>query len=115
MAKDPAGGGVPVQAVGGGSRARIRSADTMELQGGIYTVLAHGDRASPAEIVARYAGTAIGLHAGEIAAGQAAAAPAVARAGRLATLARTGQVLASALVRELAAGDPDLRSGRRVR
>jgi DNA-binding NarL/FixJ family response regulator len=111
----------------------------MALHDGTYTVLAHGDGAPPAEIAARHGGTAvgdrayafrsaaqavrcavaveeasataIGLHAGEFAAGQAAPARPVILAGRLAMLARAGQVLASALVRELVAGDPDLRFG----
>jgi DNA-binding NarL/FixJ family response regulator len=111
----------------------------MELQDGTYTVLAHGDRPPPTDVVARHGGTRlgdgvfafrsaaqavrcamdleeeaaaqIGLHAGEVAASEPEAARAVVLARRLASLARPGQVVASALVRELVTGDAELRFG----
>ena len=111
----------------------------MELQDGIYTVLAHGDRPAATDVVARHRGTPvgdgvfafrsaaqavrcamdleeeeaaaqIGLHAGEVAASEPEAARPVVLARRLASLARPGQVLAAALVRELVSDD-DLRFG----
>jgi DNA-binding NarL/FixJ family response regulator len=110
----------------------------MELQDGIYTVLAHGDRPAATDVVARHGGTPvgegvfafrsaaqavrcamdleeeaaaqIGLHAGEVAASEPEAARPVVLARRLASLARPGQVLAAALVRELVSDD-DLRFG----
>jgi len=54
---------------------------------------------------------AVGLHAGEVRADLGAAARPVVVAATLATLARGGQVLASALVRELVAADAALRFG----
>ena len=111
----------------------------MELAEGTYTVLARADRAPSVEVVERFGGlpvddrtvafrsaaqavqcavelaqespTAIGLHAGEIGGGDPHDARPVFLAARLAALAREGQVLASALVRELVADDPDLRMG----
>src|SRR5215213_4344312 len=111
----------------------------MELAEGTYTVLARADRALSAEFAERFGGlpvddrtvafrsaaeavrcavalaqespTAIGLYAGEIGGGDPHDARAVVLAARLAALAREGQVLASALVRELVAEDPDVRMG----
>jgi DNA-binding NarL/FixJ family response regulator len=111
----------------------------MELAEGTYTVLARADRAPSADVAERFGGlpvddrtvafrsaaeavrcavalaqespTAIGLHAGEIGAGDPHDARPVVLAARLAVLAREGQVVASALVRELVAGDPDVRMG----
>jgi DNA-binding NarL/FixJ family response regulator len=54
---------------------------------------------------------AMGLHAGEVHAAEWAEARPVVVAARLATLARGGQVLASAVVRELAGADPVLHFG----
>ena len=54
---------------------------------------------------------AMGLHAGEVHAAEWAEARPVVVAARLATLARGGQVLASAVVRELAGADPALHFG----
>jgi DNA-binding NarL/FixJ family response regulator len=54
----------------------------------------------------------MGLHAGEIETDDAAEARPVVVAARLAAIARRGQVLASAVVRELAGADPELRFGR---
>src|SRR5215217_2282706 len=101
---------------------------------GTYTVLARADRAPDAEIVARFGGTAIddrtvafrsatqavecaialaeqapgaiGLHAGELGAGEQREARPVVVATWLATIAR--EVLASSVVRALA---PDVRMG----
>src|SRR4051794_17589664 len=109
----------------------------MELAEGTYTVLARADRAPSAAVAERFGGLpvddrtvafrsaaeavrcavalaqeapgAIGLHAGEIGGGDPHDARPVVVAARLAALAREGQVLASALVRELVAGDPDVR------
>jgi DNA-binding NarL/FixJ family response regulator len=103
---------------------------------GTYTVLARADRAPDAEIVARFGGTAIddrtvafrsatqavecaialaeqapgaiGLHAGELGAGDQGEARPVVLAAGLATIAREGRVLASSVVRALA---PDVRMG----
>ncbi len=103
---------------------------------GTYTVLARADRAPDADIVARFGGTAIddrtvafrsasqavecaialaeqapgaiGLHAGELGAGDQAEARPVVLAAGLATIAREGRVLASSVVRALA---PDVRMG----
>src|SRR5215213_4340629 len=111
----------------------------MDFPEGTYTVLVQGERAPSPEIGARYGGiavgdralafrsaaqavrcaiaveeaaaTPIGLHAGEIGPGEAAAARPVVLATRLAMLAGDGQVLASALVRDLAAGEAELRFG----
>ena len=111
----------------------------MELAEGTYTVLARADRAPSADVAERFGGlpvddrtvafrsaaeavrcavalaqespTAIGLHAGEIGAGDPHDARPVVLAARLAVLAREGPVVASALVRELVAGDPDVRMG----
>ena len=111
----------------------------MELDEGTYTVLAHGAGVTPGEIARRHGGmpvgdralafrgaaqavrcaveieeataVPIGLHAGEIAPGEGSAARVVVLVSRLAMLARAGQALASALVRDLAAGDPELRFG----
>jgi len=90
-----------------------------------YAGTAVGDRALVFRIAAQAvhcavaveeaSATAIGLHAGEIAAGQAPAAPAVALAGRLATLARAGQVLASRSCASWRPATPTCASGRRVR
>lgn len=55
------------------------------------------------------AGLAVGLHAGEVRAGEGMDARPVVLAARLATLARGGQVMASAVVRGLVGDDPDLR------
>jgi DNA-binding NarL/FixJ family response regulator len=110
----------------------------MNLREGTYTVLVLGQGVAPAEIAAQHgaiaidertlafrsaaqavrcalaieeaAEAAIGLHAGEIGADDAASSRPVVPATRLAALANQGQVLASALVRELAA-DPELRFG----
>src|SRR3954469_22420464 len=101
----------------------------MKLAEGTYTVLARADRALSAEVAERFGGLpvddrtvafrsaaeavrcavalaqeaseGIGLHAGEIGRGDPHDARPVALAARLAALAREGQVLASALVREL--------------
>jgi DNA-binding NarL/FixJ family response regulator len=54
---------------------------------------------------------AMGLYAGEVHAAEWAEARPVVVAARLATLARGGQVLASAMVRELAGADPALHFG----
>jgi DNA-binding NarL/FixJ family response regulator len=111
----------------------------MELAGGTHTVLARADRPPSAEVAERFGGvpvddrtvafrsaaqavrcavalaqespTAIGLHAGEIGGGDPHDSRPVVLAARLAALAREGQVLASALVRELVADDPDVRMG----
>src|SRR5215216_807698 len=111
----------------------------MELAEGTYTVLARADRAPSAAVAERFGGlpvddrtvafrsaaqavrcavalvqhaaTAIGLHAGEMGGGDPHDARAVVLAARLAVLAREGQVLACALVRELVAEDPDVRMG----
>jgi DNA-binding NarL/FixJ family response regulator len=111
----------------------------VELPEGTYTVLARSDRAPSAEVADRFGGvavddrtlafrstaqavrcavalaqespSAIGLHAGEIAGGDPHDARPVVLAARLAALAREGQVLASAVVRELVADEPDLRMG----
>jgi DNA-binding NarL/FixJ family response regulator len=111
----------------------------MELHEGTYTVLVQGDGGTATQIGARYdaievghaglafrsavqavrcaiaveetAAVAIGLHAGEIGPGEGGAARPVVLAARLATLAREGQALASALVRDLARADPELRFG----
>jgi DNA-binding NarL/FixJ family response regulator len=113
--------------------------EAMELDEGTYTVLAHGEGVTPGEIATRHGGmpvgdralafrgaaqavhcaveieeataVPIGLHAGEIGPGEVSAARVVVLVSRLAMLARVGQALASALVRELAAGDPELRFG----
>jgi DNA-binding NarL/FixJ family response regulator len=110
-----------------------------EEAGGTYTVLVQGGGGTPTQIGARYdaiavghtglafrsavqavrcavaieeaAAAAIGLHAGEIGPGDPVAARPVVLAARLATLAREGQALASALVRDLAGADPELRFG----
>jgi hypothetical protein len=110
----------------------------MELQDGTYTVLAHGDGPASADVVARHGGTPVGngvfAFRGAAEAVRCAMASsrrrrhrsactparsppatprgrAVVLARRLASLARPGQVLASALVRELVTGDADLRFG----
>jgi DNA-binding NarL/FixJ family response regulator len=103
---------------------------------GTYTVLARADQAPDAEIVARFGGIAIddrtvafrsaaqavecaialaeqapgaiGLHAGELGAGDQGKARPVVLAAGLATIARAGRVLASSIVRALA---PDVRMG----
>jgi DNA-binding NarL/FixJ family response regulator len=111
----------------------------MERLEGTYTVLASGVPAPLPELVTGHGGTAvgdrtaafrsaaqavrcavaveassptaIGLHVGEFSGTEGAAAPAVTLASRLATLARPGQILASALVRELAGAADDLQFG----
>jgi class 3 adenylate cyclase len=111
----------------------------VDLDEGTYTVLVQGEGAPPPEIGAQHDGIAvgdralafrsaaqaahcavaieevatapIGLHAGEIGGGEAASARPLVLAARLAALARDGHALASALVRELAAGEPGLRFG----
>ncbi len=111
----------------------------MQLRKATYTVLSQSEGALPPEIGAAHGGvaigeralafrsaaqavrcavaveeaaeTALGLHVGEIGPGETVAARPVMLAARLATLARDGQVLASTLVRELAAEDTDLRFG----
>jgi len=103
---------------------------------GTYTVLARADRAPDAELVARFGGIviddrtvafrsatqavecaialaehapgAIGLHAGELGAGEQGQARPVVLAAGLASLAREGRVLASSIVRALA---PDVHMG----
>ena len=103
---------------------------------GTYTVLARADRAPDAEIVARFGGIAIddrtvafrsaiqavecaialaehapgaiGLHAGELGAGDQGEARPMVLAARLARIAREDRVLASSVVRALA---PDARMG----
>ena len=54
---------------------------------------------------------ALGVHAGEVRAADGAEAVAVQQAARLAQLAAPGQVLASALVRQLIGEEADLRFG----
>ena len=111
----------------------------MDLDEGTYTVLVQREGVPPPEIGEQHGGIAvsgralafrsaahavhcavtieeaaaapIGLHAGEIGSGEAASAQPLVLAARLAALARDGQALASALVRELAAGEPGLRFG----
>jgi DNA-binding NarL/FixJ family response regulator len=111
----------------------------MDLHEGTYTILVQSEHAPPREIGARHGGIAvgdralafrsaaqavrcavaieeaavapIGLHAGEIGPGEAAAARPVVLAARLATLAHEGQALASTVVRELAGDDPGVRFG----
>src|SRR3954471_14927519 len=109
----------------------------MELAEGTDTVLARADRVPSAAVADRFGGLpvddrtvafrsageavrcavalareapgAMGLHAGEINGGDPHDARPVVVAARLAALAREGQVLASALVRELVADDPEVR------
>src|SRR5262245_14525421 len=111
----------------------------MKLDEGTYTVLVHGDGVVPTEIARRHGGMAvgdralafrgaaqavhcaaeiedasaspIGLHAGEIGPGDVSSARVVVLASRLAMVARAGEALASALVKELAAEDAGLRFG----
>src|SRR4051812_25661615 len=111
----------------------------MDLPEGTYTVLVQGERAPPQEIGAQHGGVPvgdralafrsatqavecavaieeaaaapIGVHVGEIVSADAASARPLVLATRLAALARDGQALASALVRELAAGEPGLHFG----
>jgi DNA-binding NarL/FixJ family response regulator len=111
----------------------------MDLPEGTYTVLVRGEGAPPWEIGAQHGGIAvgdralafrsaaqavrcavaieeagaapIGLHAGEISAAEAVSARPLVLAARIAALARDGQALASALVRDLAAGEAGLRFG----
>jgi DNA-binding NarL/FixJ family response regulator len=111
----------------------------MDLHEGTYTVLVQGEGPRPGEIGVRHGGVSvgdralafrsaanavrcavaieeatgppIGLHAGEIGPGEPVGARPVVLAGRLATLAREGQALASTVVRELVADDPGLRFG----
>jgi DNA-binding NarL/FixJ family response regulator len=111
----------------------------MDVLEGTHTVLVQGDGAPSPGIGARHGGipvgdralafrsaagavrcavaieedaaAPIGLHAGEIGQGEAASARPVTLAARLATLARHGQVLVSALVRELAAEEAGLHFG----
>jgi DNA-binding NarL/FixJ family response regulator/class 3 adenylate cyclase len=56
-------------------------------------------------------GLAVGVHSGEVLAGEGPEARPVVLAARLAMFAGGGQVLASMLVRELVGEDPDLRFG----
>ena len=97
-------GGVEVGAIAGGSAAAFRSA--VEAVRCAVAIQEAQDSASQ---------WALGVQAGELHAAAGVEAGPVVLATRLAVLAREGQVLASALVRELVAEDPDVRMARRAR
>jgi DNA-binding NarL/FixJ family response regulator len=93
-------GGVEVGAIAGGSAAAFRSA--VEAVRCAVAIQEAQDSASE---------WALGVQAGELHASAGVEAGPVVQAARLAKLAGAGQVLASALVRELVGDEPDLRFG----